>query len=163
MIPIDRFDRKRPLIQVAGACECKPGYSGYKCDQCAAGYRQFPGCMPCPCDSRGILPSHDCEGDCLCKANVAGELCDRCKPGYFALTKDNLDGCLPCYCFDRTDRCTTARLSYSTVSALERRTDLILRSREREREIVSASSVARRHISLWQSIECHAVKKLFKL
>lgn len=102
--------------QVAGACECKPGYSGYKCDQCAAGYRQFPDCMPCPCDSRGILPSHDCEGDCLCKANVAGDFCDRCKSGYFALTRDNLDGCLPCYCFDATDRCTTARLSYSMVS-----------------------------------------------
>lgn len=104
------------MLQVAGACECKPGYSGYKCDQCAAGYRQFPDCMPCPCDSRGILPSHDCEGDCLCKANVAGDFCDRCKPGYFALTKDDLDGCMPCYCFDVADRCTTARLRYSMVS-----------------------------------------------
>ncbi|KAH0951656.1 hypothetical protein HN011_011263, partial [Eciton burchellii] len=114
--PDDSFTR---MGKVAGACECKPGYSGYKCDQCAAGYRQFPDCMPCPCDSRGILPSHDCEGDCLCKANVIGEFCDRCKPGYFALTKDNLDGCMPCYCFDKTDRCTTARLSYSTISTLE--------------------------------------------
>ncbi|XP_025159598.1 laminin subunit alpha-1 isoform X2 [Harpegnathos saltator] len=105
--------------KVAGACECKPGYSGYKCDQCAAGYQQFPDCMPCPCDSRGILPSDDCEGYCLCKANVAGEFCDRCKPGYFALTKDNLDGCSPCYCFGTTDRCTTARLSYSMISTLE--------------------------------------------
>ncbi|KMQ91666.1 laminin subunit alpha-1, partial [Lasius niger] len=114
--PDDSYTR---MGKVAGACECKPGYSGYKCDQCAAGYRQFPDCMPCPCDSRGILPSHDCEGDCLCKANVAGDFCDRCKSGYFALTKDNLDGCLPCYCFDATDRCTTARLSYSMISTLE--------------------------------------------
>ncbi|XP_072763928.1 laminin subunit alpha-1 isoform X2 [Anoplolepis gracilipes] len=114
--PDDSFTR---MGKVAGACECKPGYSGYKCDQCAAGYRQFPDCMPCPCDSRGILPSHDCEGDCLCKANVAGDFCDRCKSGYFALTKDNLEGCLPCYCFDATDRCTTARLSYSMISTLE--------------------------------------------
>ncbi|XP_076668102.1 wing blister isoform X2 [Andrena cerasifolii] len=105
--------------KVAGACDCKPGYSGYKCDQCAAGYRQFPDCMPCPCDSRGILPSHDCEGDCLCKANVAGELCDKCKPGHFALTKENLDGCLPCYCFGVSDRCGTARLFYSSISSLE--------------------------------------------
>ncbi|XP_050482872.1 laminin subunit alpha-1 isoform X2 [Bombus huntii] len=105
--------------KVAGACDCKPGYSGYKCDQCAAGYRQFPDCMPCPCDSRGILPSHDCEGDCLCKANVAGELCDQCKPGHFALTKENLDGCLPCYCFGVSDHCGTAKLSYSTISSLE--------------------------------------------
>ncbi|XP_061943056.1 laminin subunit alpha lam-3 isoform X4 [Apis cerana] len=105
--------------KVAGACDCKPGYSGYKCDQCAAGYRQFPDCMPCPCDSRGILPSHDCEGDCLCKANVAGEFCDQCKPGHFALTKENLDGCLPCYCFGITDRCSIARLSYSAISSME--------------------------------------------
>ncbi|XP_076279706.1 wing blister isoform X1 [Lasioglossum baleicum] len=107
------------LGKVAGACNCKPGYSGYKCDQCAAGYRQFPDCMPCPCDSRGILPSHDCEGDCLCKANVDGEFCDSCKPGYFALTKENLDGCYPCYCFGVSDRCSATKLSYSTVSSLE--------------------------------------------
>ncbi|XP_017882648.2 laminin subunit alpha-1 [Ceratina calcarata] len=105
--------------KVAGACDCKPGYSGYKCDQCAAGYRQFPDCMPCPCDPRGILPSHDCEGDCLCKANVAGEYCDRCKPGHFALTKENLDGCLPCYCLGVSNRCTAAKLSYSAISSLE--------------------------------------------
>ncbi|XP_078049382.1 wing blister isoform X1 [Augochlora pura] len=107
------------LGKVAGACNCKPGYSGYKCDQCAAGYRQFPDCMPCPCDSRGILPSHDCEGDCLCKANVDGEFCDKCKPGYFALTKKNLDGCFPCYCFGVSDRCSVTNLSYSMVSSLE--------------------------------------------
>ncbi|XP_076751939.1 wing blister [Xylocopa sonorina] len=105
--------------KVAGACDCKPGYSGYKCDQCAAGYRQFPDCMPCPCDPRGILPSHDCEGDCLCKANVGGEFCDQCKPGHFALTKENLDGCLSCYCFGVSDRCSTAKLSYSVISSLE--------------------------------------------
>nr|XP_034195684.1 laminin subunit alpha-1 isoform X1 [Osmia lignaria] len=105
--------------KVAGACECKSGYSGYKCDQCAAGYRQFPDCMPCPCDSRGILPSHDCEGDCLCKANVAGEFCDHCKPGHFALTKENLDGCLSCYCFGISNRCSTAKLTYSSISSLE--------------------------------------------
>lgn len=104
------------IIQVAGSCDCKTGYSGYKCDQCAAGYRQFPDCIPCPCDSRGILPSHDCEGDCLCKANVAGEFCDRCKPGYFALTRDNLDGCSKCDCFGITDECKPAKLKFESVS-----------------------------------------------
>ncbi|XP_074102845.1 wing blister [Cotesia typhae] len=104
--------------KVAGACECKSGFSGYKCDQCAAGYRQFPDCMPCPCDSRGILPSHDCEGDCLCKANVAGDFCDRCKPGYFALTRDNIEGCLQCDCFGVTDQCTAATLVYQSISTL---------------------------------------------
>ncbi|XP_023288862.1 laminin subunit alpha-1-like [Orussus abietinus] len=114
--PDDSFTK---MGKVAGACECKPGYSGYKCDQCAAGYRQFPDCMPCPCDSRGILPSHDCEGDCLCKANVAGEFCDRCKPGHFALTRDNLDGCLPCICSGITGACASARLVYAAVSTLD--------------------------------------------
>ncbi|XP_015124906.1 laminin subunit alpha-1, partial [Diachasma alloeum] len=105
--------------KVAGACECKPGYSGFRCDQCAAGYRQFPDCMPCPCDRRGILPSHDCEGDCLCKANVEGEFCDDCRPGFFALTRDNPEGCLKCDCFGMTTDCRAARLVYDSISTLD--------------------------------------------
>ncbi|XP_046413773.1 laminin subunit alpha-1-like [Neodiprion fabricii] len=114
--PDDSFTR---IGKVAGACECKPGYSGYKCDQCAAGYRQFPDCMPCPCDSRGVLPSHDCEGDCLCKANVAREFCSFCKPGYFALTRENEDGCLPCICSGLTRECSDARLTFGMLSTRE--------------------------------------------
>ncbi|XP_048508975.1 laminin subunit alpha-1 [Athalia rosae] len=112
-------DSSTHLGKVAGACKCKPGYSGYKCDQCAAGYRQFPDCLPCPCDSRGILPSHDCEGDCLCKANVGGELCDECKPGYFALTRENQDGCIPCVCSGITKECHGARLTFGMLSTCE--------------------------------------------
>ncbi|KAF7990369.1 hypothetical protein HCN44_000174 [Aphidius gifuensis] len=105
--------------KVAGACDCKIGYSGYKCDQCAAGYRQYPECMRCPCDSRGILPSHDCEGECLCKMHVDGELCDRCKSGYFALSHDNHDGCLKCDCFGIASDCKAARLRYESISTIE--------------------------------------------
>ncbi|XP_066580920.1 laminin subunit alpha-1 [Prorops nasuta] len=112
-------DSYTSLGKVAGACECKAGYSGHKCDQCAAGYRQFPDCMPCPCDSRGILPSHDCEGDCICKANVDGEFCDHCKSGFFALTADNLDGCMQCYCFGASSSCTKAKLLYKSISTLD--------------------------------------------
>ena len=104
------------MFQVAGACECKKGFSGFNCDQCASGYRQFPDCMPCPCDFRGILPSHDCEGDCLCKSNVAGEFCNRCKLGFFGLTKENVEGCLPCFCSGIADECHAAKLTYSVVS-----------------------------------------------
>lgn len=74
--------------------------------------------MPCPCDSRGILPSHDCEGECLCKMHVDGELCDRCKSGYFALSHDNHDGCLKCDCFGIANDCKAARLRYESVSLL---------------------------------------------
>ena len=104
------------MFQVAGACECKKGFSGYRCDQCAAGYRQFPDCIPCPCDSRGIVPSHDCEGNCLCKSNVAGQFCDHCKRGFFALRRDNMEGCLPCFCSGISDECNAAKLSYNVVS-----------------------------------------------
>ncbi|CAB0032889.1 unnamed protein product [Trichogramma brassicae] len=90
--------KSNELRKIAGQCECKPGFSGPKCDRCASGYRQFPDCVPCPCDSRGILPTHDCEGDCLCKARVHGEYCDRCKPGYFALARQIDEGCLTCVC-----------------------------------------------------------------
>lgn len=74
--------------------------------------------MACPCNSRGILPSHDCEGDCICKANVNGEFCDECKFGYFSLTHDNIDGCQKCDCFGITEECYAAKLIYQSVSKI---------------------------------------------
>ncbi|XP_014204068.2 laminin subunit alpha-1 [Copidosoma floridanum] len=114
-IPDDSFNN---IGKAAGACECKLGYSGHKCNQCSAGFRQFPDCLPCPCDSRGVLPSHDCEGDCICKAHVDGEFCDRCKPGYFALSTANPEGCLPCFCSGLSNDCSSAKIDYNMISTL---------------------------------------------
>ncbi|XP_014221917.2 laminin subunit alpha-1 [Trichogramma pretiosum] len=107
-------DSLKHLGKIAGQCECKPGFAGPKCDRCASGYRQFPDCVACPCDSRGILPTHDCEGDCLCKAHVHGEYCDRCKPGYFALARQIDEGCLTCVCSAVSSDCTAAKVTYFT-------------------------------------------------
>ena len=81
------------------------GFGGPQCDRCAPGFRSYPICEPCPCDIRGIDLTIDCETSCTCKKNVEGEKCDHCKPGYFALSKDNPDGCLQCYCSGVSNTC----------------------------------------------------------
>lgn len=53
-------------------CDCKPGYAGPSCDSCAPGYRGFPNCEVCPCDSRGAVNVSDCEGQCMCKVKLSG-------------------------------------------------------------------------------------------
>jgi len=59
----------------------------------------------------------DCEKSCTCKKNVEGEKCDRCKPGYFALSKDNPDGCLQCYCSGVSNTChSSTQLQLHAVS-----------------------------------------------
>ncbi|XP_051174494.1 laminin subunit alpha-1 isoform X1 [Leptopilina boulardi] len=114
-IPDDSFSQ---MGKVAGTCECKKGFSGFRCDQCAEGYRRFPDCSPCPCDERGSLLTKNCEGACQCKTNVNGEFCDRCKPGFFALNKDNIQGCSPCYCSGIVDECHSAKMTFKTVSIM---------------------------------------------
>lgn len=61
-------------VEEAGKCLCKPGYSGLLCDRCAAGYKGYPNCHPCPCDPRGTVPSGDCESDCLCKVSPSYQI-----------------------------------------------------------------------------------------
>ncbi len=68
-----------------GQCDCKPGVSGAKCDQCSPNYWNFGslGCQPCGCLTEGSFnntPSCDTNtGMCFCKQNVEGEksICTR--------------------------------------------------------------------------------------
>jgi laminin gamma 1 len=61
-----------------GQCECKPGVTGAKCDQCAANHWNFnfKGCESCDCRPEGSLGSQPaCDpanGICFCKQNVEG-------------------------------------------------------------------------------------------
>ncbi|XP_049762590.1 laminin subunit alpha-1 [Schistocerca cancellata] len=103
--------------KVAGACECKPGYSGYHCDRCDIWYRGFPQCTPCLCDPRGSIAGA-CEKECICKKNVDGQQCDHCKPGFFGLDENNPDGCNECYCSGVSTICEKATLYYDYVSSL---------------------------------------------
>ena len=102
---------------IEGKCQCKPGVTGDKCDQCEANYWNFPdgasrGCQTCECMVEGSLgnrPSCNTDtGDCLCKQNVEGQRCDRCKSGHFYIDLDNDFGCTPCFCYGHTAQCQMA-------------------------------------------------------
>ncbi|KAL3869139.1 hypothetical protein ACJMK2_041856, partial [Sinanodonta woodiana] len=99
-----------------GDCVCKEGFSGPRCDQCAAGYHRYPSCMPCPCKFAGSLDPSVCEGRCVCKKNVEGERCDCCRPGFYNLQAENPDGCMPCFCFGITATCQSANLGIIRIS-----------------------------------------------
>lgn len=67
-----------------GQCLCKPGYSGPRCDLCAANFTGFPNCKPCSCSSVGsAFTVCDSTGKCTCLPNFAGKLCDQCYPGFY--------------------------------------------------------------------------------
>ncbi|CAJ0568741.1 unnamed protein product, partial [Mesorhabditis spiculigera] len=90
-----------------GDCRCKPGFGGRRCERCAPGYRNYPHCEPCPCNQAGSLNFDHCEHEkCQCKANVEGLYCDRCKSGTIHLSKENPQGCQPCFCFGLSTNCT---------------------------------------------------------
>mmetsp|Transcript_13357 Transcript_13357/g.20137 ORF Transcript_13357/g.20137 Transcript_13357/m.20137 type:complete len:4168 (+) Transcript_13357:169-12672(+) len=78
----------------SGACPCKAGYTGTKCELCANGFKRTSGvhgtdpvCEPCNCWTTG---SHNtvCDklsGQCSCKANYQGLECRHCIPLTYAL------------------------------------------------------------------------------
>ncbi|XP_068606555.1 laminin subunit beta-1 [Brachionichthys hirsutus] len=74
-------------------CNCKPGYTGPRCDHCAPGYYgnpEQPGgpCLPCQCN--GNIDTQDPEscspttGTCLkCLYHTDGTSCSHCQQGYY--------------------------------------------------------------------------------
>ena len=58
-------------------CECRPGVTGTKCDECMPGHygRDSAGCKSCDCDMLGSV-SEECdeEGKCQCKEGVQGRV-----------------------------------------------------------------------------------------
>ncbi|CAI5448656.1 unnamed protein product [Caenorhabditis angaria] len=73
-------------------CYCKPGYTGERCDRCAAGFFGQPGvpggsCEPCQCNNNNNLTDsrscHPVSGDCyLCENNTDGRHCEWCAQWY---------------------------------------------------------------------------------
>lgn len=90
-------------------CECRPGYTGAKCDFCSNGYYgdpKVPGdyCKPCEC-SGNINPEEpgSCDtttGECLrCLNNTSGVACNLCAPGFYG-DAIKLKNCQSCDCED---------------------------------------------------------------
>lgn len=87
-------------------CNCKQGYTGPRCDQCAPGYYgnpEHPGgqCLPCECnnniDTRDPGSCDPRTGECLrCLYHTDGPSCAHCELGYYgnALVRD----CRRCTC-----------------------------------------------------------------
>ncbi|XP_078110423.1 laminin subunit beta-1 [Sander vitreus] len=87
-------------------CNCRQGYTGLRCDQCAPGYHGNPEqtggqCLPCKCN--GNIDTKDpgsCDprtGQCLkCLYHTDGPSCGHCQHGYYgnALAHD----CRLCTC-----------------------------------------------------------------
>lgn len=65
-----------------GTCECKVGYSGRSCDQCAKEFYGYPRCRPkreCSC----VFGTCDfTTGDCICPLNRGGKRCELCAAGF---------------------------------------------------------------------------------
>lgn len=89
------------------SCDCKPGYTGHKCQSCANGYFGQPEeegefCKLCEC-SGNIDPSipGSCDsvsGECIrCLNNTFGAACNLCAPGYYG-DAIRLKDCQNCIC-----------------------------------------------------------------
>uniref|UniRef100_A0A0P4VVW3 Laminin subunit alpha n=1 Tax=Scylla olivacea TaxID=85551 RepID=A0A0P4VVW3_SCYOL len=103
----------------SGQCNCKDNVVGRRCDRCAAGYWGFAFCQLCECDLRGseadICSQEDAR--CYCKLNVQGRSCDSCRAGSYNLEESNPDGCTKCFCFGKTDYCSSADAYWAEVMA----------------------------------------------
>ncbi|CAD5215290.1 unnamed protein product [Bursaphelenchus okinawaensis] len=101
-------------------CECKEGYTGQFCGQCAVGFYGQPinrePCKKCYCNENNDLSSPDsCNpetGECSnCEHNTDGPYCDYCQPWYYgdALTKTcqecQCDQCGSDYCDNKSGQC----------------------------------------------------------
>ncbi|XP_071537849.1 laminin subunit alpha isoform X2 [Panulirus ornatus] len=93
-----------------GQCDCKDSVVGRRCERCAAGYWSFPFCQLCDCDLRGTEEDicSQVDASCFCKLNVRGRSCESCLPGSYNLEESNPDGCTKCFCFGKSEYCSSA-------------------------------------------------------
>lgn len=73
------------------ACTCATGYAGASCDQCDAGYYEYPAgsgtcvddpCLPDACNARGSCANASGAAVCQCDVRFTGSACESCAAGY---------------------------------------------------------------------------------
>ncbi|XP_075893685.1 laminin subunit alpha-2 isoform X3 [Nelusetta ayraudi] len=98
-------------------CDCPLGYSGFSCEECAAGfYRLRPGaltsapasraptaagmgsCVQCQCSGHSSTCDPDTSICQSCQDNTEGDHCERCAPGFYGVVRGFHDDCKPCAC-----------------------------------------------------------------
>ncbi|XP_068198951.1 laminin subunit alpha-2 isoform X1 [Antennarius striatus] len=98
-------------------CDCPAGYSGYSCEECAAGfYRLRAGspasvpasrvptaagmgsCVQCQCSGHSSTCDPETSICQNCQDNTEGDRCERCAPGFYGVIRGLHDDCKPCAC-----------------------------------------------------------------
>ncbi len=105
-------DNSNECDKETGQCNCKPNTAGRRCEECKAGFYDYPQCLECYCNVNGTL-AEICDpqtAECKCKQNVNGRECGQCGDGTFNLQASNPLGCTSCFCFGQTSRCMSADL-----------------------------------------------------
>ena len=74
-----------------GICNCKAGYTGSTCYQCAVGYYEINTgeCTECQCYSNGTQICDVKNGNCFCELGYMGSNCTECSEGYFDSNSGN--------------------------------------------------------------------------
>ncbi|XP_055362117.1 laminin subunit alpha-2 isoform X3 [Betta splendens] len=98
-------------------CDCPVGYSGFSCEECAAGfYRLRAGslapapasrvptaagmgsCVQCQCSGHSSTCDPETSICQKCQDNTEGDRCERCAPGFYGVVRGSPDDCKPCAC-----------------------------------------------------------------